>query len=363
MTARKDNQRSSNEEKQASAETELPGAELEKLVTLFQTLMAQGSKVSHNRRMQDRLGIVRQIDVLIEGTFAGWDVIGIIECRDNSRKKGLDAVEAFAKKTEHLGAGLRLMVSKKGFTKSALKLAKHERIYCLSLLPHDSHRFGFAVGEWAYGIVSRWVDLKLHVEFATPDQKFEFQAAESVLFQGKPVVHWFLKKFIVDFWDRTRDGDATIKLPFDKVTELEIAGKPCAIKGLATSARAVYLKKRRWVTYSGQGFFNWNSGKITVPSGLTVQTEPIKADLMSWDDYGGEIPPLGDMTGSKLFRSVAVLTQFFDGSLAVPELEVLSTGEPNVGVKSAVPPNSFDFSAAPLRALIDSMVIRPPPGK
>ena len=79
-------------------------------------------------RINDRVGNRRQYDVVIRGQFAGRQVLSVIECKDHSRKKGPDAVEAFAKKTENLGANLRMMFSKRGFTKMALNLAEHEHI-------------------------------------------------------------------------------------------------------------------------------------------------------------------------------------------------------------------------------------------
>ena len=249
----------------SSGPDELPGAELEKLVTLFQKLMAQGAKVTHNQKRRDRLGNLRQIDVLVEGTFAGWPMLGVVECKDHSRKKGVADVEAFVTKCLHLGAGLRLIVSKKGFSKGALALARHEHISCLSLLPHESHRFGFSIGEWWYGVISRWENFRLHIFLADETQRLHLVPTDQVLWQGQPVGGWFAKKFMVDFWDRTRDGDATIVVPFDNVTALSIGGKEYDVKQLACSATAVYRKKRKWVAYSGHGFFNWNSGKIVIP--------------------------------------------------------------------------------------------------
>jgi len=109
-----------------------PGVNLERIVARIQQMMDPNSTVTHNEFLDDRVGNKRQYDVVIRGQFGGRPVLGVIECKDHSRKKGPDAVEAFAKKTENLGANLRMIVSKKGFTKQALKLAKHENIGCLS---------------------------------------------------------------------------------------------------------------------------------------------------------------------------------------------------------------------------------------
>lgn len=118
------------------------------------------------------------------------------------------------------------------------------------------------------------------------------------------------------------------------------------LTSLTRSARGVFLKKRKWVTYSGQAFFNWHTGKITIPPGVQVHSQPMEADLLIWEDYQGEIPLLEDPTDKKLLRAVFVLTQFFDQSLPVPDLELLSTGERTDGRKPEISDtNVFDPNA------------------
>lgn len=246
-----------------------------------------------------------------------------MECKDHSRKKGLDDVGAFAKKTEHLGAGLRLMVSKRGFTKTALNLARHEHIYCLSLLRDDSHKFGIEIGEWWYGVISKWVDFRLGATWAIPLPNTERFDPQEVLWQGKPVSNWFWREFVVNNRDRTQDGEVTIDLQFDRVTNLEIRGQQHPAKALWCSAKGVFMKKRIWVTYSGQAFFDWHTGKVTIPPGGKVDTRPVEEDLFQWDDYTGEIPHIEDLSDTGLARPVMMLTQIVSADLPIPELEQL----------------------------------------
>ena len=146
----------------------LPGVTLEKAVAHIQQLMDRNSTVTHNEKLVDRVGNRRQFDVVIRGHFAGMDILGVVECKDHNTKKGPREVGAFAKECEHLNANIKLMVSKKGFTQQALRLARHDGIGCLSLLPNDTHQCGFTVGEWWYGVISRWTDFTLLVTWADP---------------------------------------------------------------------------------------------------------------------------------------------------------------------------------------------------
>src|SRR5215212_5196720 len=95
---------------------ENPGIPFEKIVARIQQMMDPNSTVTHNEKLNDRVGNRRQYDVVIRGQFGGRPVLGVIECKDHSRRKGAETVEAFAKKTENLGANLRIVVSRKGFT-------------------------------------------------------------------------------------------------------------------------------------------------------------------------------------------------------------------------------------------------------
>jgi hypothetical protein len=74
------------------------GVSLEETVARIQQMMDPESKVTHNEKLVDRVGNTRQYDVVIHERFEGREVLGVIECKDHKRKKGPDAVEAFAKR-------------------------------------------------------------------------------------------------------------------------------------------------------------------------------------------------------------------------------------------------------------------------
>jgi hypothetical protein len=142
-----------------------PGVSLELAVANIQKMMDLNSTVTHDEKLEDRIGNIRQYDVVIRGQFGGRQVLGVIECKDHSRKKGPSSIEGFSKKTENLGVNLRLIVSRKGFTKQALKLAKHENIGCLSLLPDHPEQVGFGIGDMWYGVIRKWSNIRLTVHF------------------------------------------------------------------------------------------------------------------------------------------------------------------------------------------------------
>jgi hypothetical protein len=187
-----------------------PGVSLELAVANIQQMMDPNSTVTHNEKLKDRVGNIRQYDVVIRGKFGGRPVLGVIECKDHSRKIGPSAIEAFSKKTENLGANLRLIVSTKGFAKQSLKLAKHENIGCLSLLPDNPEQVGFSIGDMWYGVIRMWSNIRLTVHFESKKSPISTFDGNTVKWQGKPVINWFLKELFTTYSEEEKEGTGLI---------------------------------------------------------------------------------------------------------------------------------------------------------
>lgn len=198
------------------ASVELPGISFEKIVARLQQMMDPNSTVSRNEVLEDRVGNRRQYDVVIRGHFGGRPVLGIVECKDHNRRKGPDSVEAFSKKTENLGANLRVIASRRGFTAQALKLARHENIGCISLLPNQSQQIGFSIGDMWYGVIRKWVNIRLTIHFALPVAPIAGFDGNTVKWHGKPVINWFIKQLLTTYRDEITEGLFAITLTFDQ---------------------------------------------------------------------------------------------------------------------------------------------------
>lgn len=302
-----------------------PGVTLENAVARIQQMMDPNSTVTHDELLEDRVGNKRQYDVVIRGRFGGRPVLGVIECKDHSRKKGPAPVEAFAKKTENLGANLRIIVSKKGFTKQALKLAKHENIGCLSLLPEDPEQVGFSIGDMWYGVIRMWTSIRLAIHFAvTPPPVDTFQSG-SVKWKGKPVINWFVKELYTTHGAETKEGEHRLTLKFDEQRNVDIEGKEYPVIAITCAATRVYKKKRKWVHWSGDALFDWHSDQFTIPSGGIVVGSAVEPDLSTWRDYDGDIPEPGKRDDTNLIRCVLYNTNKWDSSKDddVPDLSGL----------------------------------------
>lgn len=262
--------RSKHAKRSSDSSPVAPGVNLEKLVVRIQQMMDPKSTVSHNEVLMDRVGNKRQYDVVIRGKFGGRPVLGVMECKDHSRKKGPDAVEAFAKKTENTGANLRVMVSKKGFTEQALRLAKHENIGCISLLPQDPAQVGFSIGDYWYGVISMWTSIRIHVHFPKSPVPIASFDSGKVKYNGKSVINWFQRKLIIEYGEETEEGEHGLEVKFDQCSDIEIEGKKYPVIGITCVATRIHKKKRKWVHWSGDAFFDWHTSQITIPPNTTL---------------------------------------------------------------------------------------------
>ncbi len=71
----------------------------ERVVWMIQeTLKDDETRVSTNRKLPDKSGNLREIDVLVEGVINGFSVRIAIECKDYTNPVSVDRIDAFAGK-------------------------------------------------------------------------------------------------------------------------------------------------------------------------------------------------------------------------------------------------------------------------
>lgn len=307
-----------------------PGLSLELVVAKIQKMMDSGSEVSHDEKLIDRVGNKRQYDIVIRGQFGGRSVLGIIECKDHKSRNGPNTVEAFAKKTENLGANLRLIVSRRGFTEQALALAKHENIGCLSLLPDNPKQVGFSIGDTWYGIIDLWTDLRLTVYFSESMDRPNLPTfdANSVKWQGKPVINWFQRELYTTYRDKepdSPDDTCALMVTFSEPRSIEIEGREYKLSAIACHARKTKIKKKKWVYWTGDAFYDWHTLQFTVPPKGKIVGSAVESDLREWDDYSGDIPDLAYPDAPGYFRAIVYNKNRWDEShdSETPDLSVL----------------------------------------
>ena len=73
-------------------------------------------------------GRMRQIDIASRAPVAGYDLLVVIDCKKRSKKADVNDVEGFLGLLDDVDANLGVLVTDKGWTKTAGERAKHGRV-------------------------------------------------------------------------------------------------------------------------------------------------------------------------------------------------------------------------------------------
>jgi hypothetical protein len=101
--------------------------DFQRLVLLFERqLVPRDFTVTESKSVVDRTGKQREIDIAVEGTVAGRRVLFAVECRDHARKQDVHWIEELMGKYAHVFANEVFAVSRSGFSRSAVALARSQ---------------------------------------------------------------------------------------------------------------------------------------------------------------------------------------------------------------------------------------------
>src|SRR5258708_24685655 len=112
------------------------GRNLQRLIRAIESAQNAGLKVEVEspKRIRDKsTKRLREHDVVLTYKLEHRDLVVALECRDRSRPVGVGAVEEFRSKCESTDIHYGIIVSAKGFTKTAVVKAATYNIGCLSL--------------------------------------------------------------------------------------------------------------------------------------------------------------------------------------------------------------------------------------
>jgi len=266
----------------------LAGVSFEKAVHRIQQMMDPNTKVTHNEKLLDRVGNTRQYDVVIRGTFAGRPMLGVMECRDHNRRKGPDAVDGFANKMQNLGADFGIMVSRRGFTPQALRLAKFEKIICYSLASNEFES-GAAFGQYIYGIARKWTDYGSVFRFYRPAPQRSEIVPDKILWHQKPIVHWILHELYEKYASK-EPGTYFFRVTFAEGLPVELNGTVYSLHEVGYQGVLTHAKKRTWVNWTGDALYEWDKETLHIPGNTPLMSSAIEPRMNLWEVFDGEIP-------------------------------------------------------------------------
>lgn len=152
-----------------------PGTDFEELAKrLFSALSAkeeftsvEGPKVHLPGR-----DVAREFDVVLRSKVAGIDILTVIECRDYGKKLDITHLDGFVSKMEDVNANKGILVSRKGFSKSAIQKAERLGVSLYVAKSADPDEVSGLIEEASGGLpivvseVASW-SVDVNVEFRT----------------------------------------------------------------------------------------------------------------------------------------------------------------------------------------------------
>lgn len=110
----------------------------QRLVALVKKHVADGAVVTESKMLADRItGASREVDVCVEASVGGHDVVVAIECTGSGRPADVGWVEEMKAKHERLPSHALVLASEAGFTAEAGRVAHAYGIETLSLIEVD----------------------------------------------------------------------------------------------------------------------------------------------------------------------------------------------------------------------------------
>jgi hypothetical protein len=269
------------------------GRSLEQAVGRIQQLLDPNSSITYREKIPNRLGILREFDVVVRGEFAGHPMLGVIECKDWSEKVGTPEVDAFVTKTRDVNANLCLIVSPKGFTEPALRQAKDAGIGVFSLLPDDPDAAGFTLGVLWYGLAYKWGERKYDVRFLGSGPKPGSYSTSDLLHNGAPILNVFEKELSTTHLNSDDLRPIELRAEFSPYLRVQVGSTTYQILEIRARAERHLEKKKRLMQMTGDALYDWHTGKLKVPAAGSVSVHGFEPNLTGWDDYDGDIPETG----------------------------------------------------------------------
>lgn len=269
------------------------GKSLEKLVGHIQQLMDPGCTVTYREKIPNRLGILREFDVVFRGFFGGHPALGVIECKDWSDKVGTPEIDAFITKSRDINADMRIIVSPKGFTSTALSQAKDAGVGVYSLLPEDADVAGFSIGVLWYAHSYFWTNMTVDFKFSGIAPELGSYTGTEILYRGRPVTNWLLKELSTTYCNLETVKSLTLRVQFLSHLKIVIKNKSYKLSEMTLRADRTYQRKKRFMQITGEAFFDWKTNELRVPHRGKVSVHGFDSNLQDWEDYDGEIPPTG----------------------------------------------------------------------
>jgi len=215
------------------------GKTLQRLIRSIESALAAGNtniRVEMGKLFPDKVtGKWREHDVVLTMTHKHHETIIALECRDRSRPVGVDAVEAFHTKCQDTGIHLGIIVSRKGFYKTALEKAARYNIGCMRLDQAESFNWCVAAGVETYNRTIGHTDLAFIFPAGTDVKEETIQLEDGTRVTSEMILTWSvnaLNAHIRNPMTECRENRVTVTQPNPKVFGIHNGARVQAIEAI-----------------------------------------------------------------------------------------------------------------------------------
>ncbi|MGZ9741119.1 restriction endonuclease [Pseudomonas sp. GNP012] len=198
--------------------------EYQKLVMIINKGLSQSdAKVTESAMLYDsEAGCKREIDILIQSKVSGYDISVGIECTTVAKPVEVRILESFKEKHRKVGINKTIVVSKKGFTKSAKEYANKNHIKLLTFDTAGREKWSKVFEKFQHTFVyGRSYKIETFSIFADEDDAktgFIFDNNVQILWKGAFIP---IYRFCAELWNGSGAATSQAKL----LRENELSGK------------------------------------------------------------------------------------------------------------------------------------------
>ena len=113
----------------------------EELVAEVQKRLSPNAQVKHNDKIRGKSGALRQVDVSVRETIGQFQILVVIECKDQKDPVDLPKIEQFMGLVQDIGANKGAVVSASGFTSTAINKGTDAGLNLYRLVDMGEHEW------------------------------------------------------------------------------------------------------------------------------------------------------------------------------------------------------------------------------
>jgi hypothetical protein len=183
------------------------GRDLQRLIHAIESSLhaAAQVRVESPKRLVDKdTGRLREHDVVLTFLESPHELLVALECRDRSRPVGVPEVEAFWAKCQRTGINHGIIVSSRGFTKSAILKANTQNVGCLFL--DEVENFDWCQTPGVTVLSHDLVALKVRINFQTDPG----EGRMLILADGSPVNEQVMRNWALHIFNTQLAGQTDL---------------------------------------------------------------------------------------------------------------------------------------------------------